>query len=107
MLKYNDLRAFLAKNSDPAKFNLLYTLDVLSLYLNSHITLIDNSGSILYGKRHIKAAKDSSENIYSSNFSLSIKSQNDAILKVQKKKLSQTERIIIEMVSGIISVRMR
>lgn len=106
MLKYNDLRTFLAKNSDPSKFNLLCTLDSLSLYLDSHITLIDNTGSILYGKRHIERANNSSKTIYTTNISLSIKGQNDAILKIQKKKLTQTERIIVEMISGIISVRM-
>lgn len=106
MLKYNDLRAFLAKNSDPAKFNLLCILDSLSLYLDSHITLIDNTGSILYGKRHIENAKNTLQPLYTTNIPLSIKSPNDAILKIQKKKLSQTERVIIEMVSGLISVRM-
>lgn len=104
MLKLNDLRTFLAENNDPAKFNLWHTLDSLAIYLEAHITLIDNSGSILYEKANNGSHELTQQPATSTKISLSINKENDTILTIEKQELTQLDQVLLEMVLGLISL---
>lgn len=103
MFNRNDLRIFLTQNNDPASFNLWQTLTTLSYYLNARVTLIDNSGSILFVNDNTNSRKNENTIQATKRISVSTKGNKTALLTIEKTKFSQLENVLIEMVSGIIN----
>ena len=105
MVKHNYLRNFLAQNNDPAHFTLFHILDNLAAYLEANTTLIDNSGSIIYEKNNINE-KQTKDLTNSYKFPLSSMGEEFAVLTIKKAKLTQLDNVLVEIASGLISIRM-
>ena len=122
MFTYDDLRTFITSFADPANFDLRTCIDSLAKSLEAHVTLIDNSGFIIY--RKTVAIPGSPEDVcapllYRVTADLVYKKRLQNVVNiwvngrslgaivVEKKILSPTERILLEIASGIISVNMQ
>lgn len=120
MLNYEDLRKFIGSNSQKSEFNICSFVDQLVQCLDAQVTLIDNSGFIIYNreKARDKLTKSEGKDFEMANNVIYTKTLYNMVpiwvrghalgaLVVDKQQLTFLERELLELASGIISINMR